>query len=62
LTKRRTGIEPYGFERFWSGRKPQRVEKIETVIADQIGIPKEAKDFITKLRQKYGLPTGEKQS
>jgi len=38
------------------------VEKIETVIADQIGIPKEAKDFITKLRQKYGLPTGEKQS
>jgi hypothetical protein len=37
-------------------------EKIEMVIADQIGIPKEEKDFITKLRQKYGLSIGEKQS
>ena len=38
------------------GWKPIAAEKIEAVIRDHIAIPKEAKDFITKLRQKYGLP------
>jgi hypothetical protein len=32
------------------------------VIRDHITIPKEAKDFITKMRQKYGLPVGETKS
>jgi hypothetical protein len=49
-------------DKFGDGWKPQRPEKIEAVVNDQIAIPKEAKDFVTKLRQKYGLPIGEKQS
>jgi len=32
------------------------------LIREQTSIPKDAKDFITKLRQKYNLPLGEKQS
>jgi hypothetical protein len=44
------------------GWKPIAAEKIEAVIRDHIAIPKEAKDFITKLRQKYGLPVGEAKS
>jgi tripartite-type tricarboxylate transporter receptor subunit TctC len=55
-------VDKEGDKFFGDGWKPQSAEKIEAVIADQIAIPKEAKDFITKLRQKYGLPTGEKQS
>jgi tripartite-type tricarboxylate transporter receptor subunit TctC len=53
-------VDKEGDKFFGDGWKPQSAEMIEAVIADQIAIPKEAKDFITKLRQKYGLPTGEK--
>jgi hypothetical protein len=32
------------------------------LIREQTSIPKDAKDFITKLRQKYNLPLGEKKA
>jgi hypothetical protein len=35
---------------------------METVIRDHIAIPKEAKDYITKMRQKYNLPVGDAKS
>ncbi|HWP24386.1 MAG TPA: tripartite tricarboxylate transporter substrate-binding protein, partial [Candidatus Binatia bacterium] len=47
---------------FGEGWKPHPGEKMETVIREHINIPKEAKDFITKMRQKYGLPVGEAKS
>jgi len=53
-------VDKEGDKFFGEGWKAQSAEKMKTVINDQIAIPKEAKDFITKLRQKYGLPTGEK--
>ena len=44
------------------GWKPITAEKIETVIREHIAIPKEAKDYINKMRQKYNLPMGETKS
>jgi tripartite-type tricarboxylate transporter receptor subunit TctC len=55
-------VDKEGDKFFGDGWKPQTPEKIEAVVNEQIAIPKEAKDFITKMRQKYGLPIGEKQS
>jgi tripartite-type tricarboxylate transporter receptor subunit TctC len=55
-------VDKEGDKFFGDGWKPVTAERVDTLIRDQIGIPKEAKDFITKLRQKYNLPTGEKQS
>jgi len=55
-------VDKEGDKFFGDGWKPQSPEKIEAVVHEQIAIPKEAKDFITKMRQKYGLPIGEKQS
>jgi tripartite-type tricarboxylate transporter receptor subunit TctC len=55
-------VDKEGDKFFGDGWKPHPAEKIEAVIRDQIAIPKEAKDVITKLRQKYGLPVGEAKS
>jgi tripartite-type tricarboxylate transporter receptor subunit TctC len=55
-------VDKEGDKFFGDGWKPITAEKIEVVIRDHIAIPKEAKDFITKLRQKYGLPVGEAKS
>ncbi len=55
-------VDKEGDKFFGDGWKPIAAEKIEAVIRDHIAIPKEAKDLITKLRQKYGLPVGETKS
>jgi len=55
-------VDKEGDKFFGDGWKPHSAEKIETVIREHIAIPKEAKDFITKMRQKYGLPVGESKS
>jgi tripartite-type tricarboxylate transporter receptor subunit TctC len=52
-------VDKEGDKFFGDGWKPHGPEKIEAVIREHIAIPKEAKDFITKMRQKYGLPVGE---
>jgi len=52
-------VDKEGDKFFGDGWRPHTGEKIETVIRDQIAIPKEAKDFITKMRQKYNLPVGD---
>jgi tripartite-type tricarboxylate transporter receptor subunit TctC len=55
-------VDKEGDKFFGDGWKPIPAERVDTLIRDQISIPKEAKDFITKLRQKYGLPIGETKS
>jgi len=55
-------VDKEGDKFFGDGWKPVTAEKVESLIRDQIDIPKEAKDFITKLRQKYNLPLGEAKS
>ena len=55
-------VDKEGDKFFGDGWKPVAAERVDNLIRDQIGIPKEAKDFIAKLRQKYNLPIGEKQS
>jgi tripartite-type tricarboxylate transporter receptor subunit TctC len=52
-------VDKEGDKFFGDGWKPHAPEKIENVIREHVAIPKEAKDFITKMRQKYGLPLGE---
>jgi tripartite-type tricarboxylate transporter receptor subunit TctC len=53
-------VDKEGDKFFGEGWKPHSAERIEAVIHEETSIPKEAKDFITKMRQKYGLPIGEK--
>jgi tripartite-type tricarboxylate transporter receptor subunit TctC len=55
-------VDQEGDKFFGDDWKPHGAEKIEAVIRDHIDVPKEATEFITKMRQKYGLPLGEKQS
>jgi tripartite-type tricarboxylate transporter receptor subunit TctC len=55
-------VDKEGDKFFGDGWKPHAAEKIEAVIHDHIAIPQEAKDFITKMRQKYGLPVGKEKS
>jgi tripartite-type tricarboxylate transporter receptor subunit TctC len=55
-------VDKEGDKFFGDGWKPITAERGEELIREQTSIPKEAKDFITKLRQKYNLPLGEKQS
>jgi tripartite-type tricarboxylate transporter receptor subunit TctC len=55
-------VDKEGDKFFGDGWKPHGAEKIEAVIREHIAIPKEAKDFMTKMRQKYGLPVGETKS
>jgi tripartite-type tricarboxylate transporter receptor subunit TctC len=52
-------VDKEGDKFFGDGWKPHSAERMEAVIREQIGIPKEAKDFITKLRVKYNLPVGD---
>jgi tripartite-type tricarboxylate transporter receptor subunit TctC len=55
-------VDKEGDKFFGDGWRPLSAERIEAVVNEQLAITKEAKDFITKMRQKYGLPTSEKQS
>jgi tripartite-type tricarboxylate transporter receptor subunit TctC len=55
-------VDKEGDKFFGDGWKPHGAQKIEVVIREHIAIPKEAKDFMTKMRQKYGLPVGETKS
>jgi tripartite-type tricarboxylate transporter receptor subunit TctC len=55
-------VDKEGDKFFGDGWRPYSGEKIDAVIREHIAIPKEAKDYITKMRQKYGLPTGAKKS
>jgi tripartite-type tricarboxylate transporter receptor subunit TctC len=55
-------VDKEGDKFFGDGWKPITAERVEEVIREQTTISKEAKEFITKLRQKYNLPLGEKQS
>jgi tripartite-type tricarboxylate transporter receptor subunit TctC len=55
-------VDKEGDKFFGDGWRPYSGERIEKVIHDHIAIPKEAKDYITKMRKKYGLPTGGKKS
>jgi tripartite-type tricarboxylate transporter receptor subunit TctC len=55
-------VDKEGDKFFGDGWKPITAERVEELIREQTSISKDAKDFITKLRQKYNLPLGEKQS
>lgn len=55
-------VDKEGDKFFGDGWKPIAAQRVEQLIREQIGIPKDAKDFMTKLRLKYNLPVGEKQS
>ena len=55
-------VDKDGDKFFGDGWRAHNAEKIEGVIREHIAIPKEAKDYITKLRQKYSLPAGEAKS
>jgi tripartite-type tricarboxylate transporter receptor subunit TctC len=53
-------VEKEGDKFFGEGWRPITGERMETVVREQTSIPKEAKEFVLKLRKKYGLPVGEK--
>jgi tripartite-type tricarboxylate transporter receptor subunit TctC len=55
-------VDKEGDKFFGDGWRPVAPERVEAVFHDQTSITKEAKDFMTKLRQKYGLPVGETKS
>lgn len=55
-------VDKEGDKFFGDGWKPISAQRVEQLIREQIDIPKDAKGFITKLRQKYNLPLGEKAS
>jgi tripartite-type tricarboxylate transporter receptor subunit TctC len=55
-------VDKEGDKFFGDGWKPITAERIEALIHEQTSISKDAKDFITKLRQKYNLPLGEGKS
>jgi tripartite-type tricarboxylate transporter receptor subunit TctC len=55
-------VDREGDKFFGDGWRPIGAERLEAVIRDHIAIPKEAKDYITKMRQKYNLPVGEPKS
>ena len=52
-------VDKEGDKFFGDGWKAYGAEKIEAVIREHVAIPKEARDYILKLRQKYNLPIGE---
>jgi tripartite-type tricarboxylate transporter receptor subunit TctC len=52
-------VDKEGDKFFGESWRPHSGEKIAKVIREHIAIPKEAKDFITKMRQKYNLPVGD---
>src|SRR5262245_21836519 len=55
-------VDKEGDKFFGDGWRAIGADKLETVIREHIAIPKEAKDYITKLRQKYNLPVGDAKS
>lgn len=55
-------VDKEGDKFFGDGWKAISAERVEALIREQTSISKDAKDFITKLRKKYNLPVGEKQS
>jgi tripartite-type tricarboxylate transporter receptor subunit TctC len=55
-------VDKEGDKFFGDGWRSVGNEKLVTVIRDHIAIPKEAKDYITKMRQKYNLPVGDAKS
>jgi len=55
-------VDQEGDKFFGDGWKPHGHEKLEAIIRDHIAIPKEAKDYITKMRVKYNLPVGDSKS
>ncbi|HEX2230126.1 MAG TPA: tripartite tricarboxylate transporter substrate-binding protein [Candidatus Binatia bacterium] len=55
-------VDKEGDKFFGDGWRPVAPEKLETVIREHIAIPKEAKEYITKLRRKYNLPVGDAKS
>jgi tripartite-type tricarboxylate transporter receptor subunit TctC len=55
-------VDKEGDKFFGDGWKSHGAEKIESIIRDHIATPKEAKDYITKLRLKYNLPVGDAKS
>ena len=52
-------VDKDGDKFFGDGWLAHSAEKIEAVIREHIAIPKEAKDYITKMRLKYNLPVGD---
>lgn len=55
-------VDKEGDKFFGEGWRPHLGERVETAIRDHLSIPQESKDFLFNIRQKYGLPTGEKKS
>jgi hypothetical protein len=55
-------VEKEGNKFFGEGWRLLSGERAGDVVRDHIDVPKEAKDFVAKLRQKYGLPVSEKKS
>jgi tripartite-type tricarboxylate transporter receptor subunit TctC len=55
-------VDKEGDKFFGDGWKPIAPERVEDLIREETSVSKEAKDFITKLRQKYNLPVGETKS
>jgi len=53
-------VDKEGDKFFGDGWKPLAAERVDDLIRLETSVSKEAKDFIRKLRQKYGLPVGEK--
>ena len=55
-------VDKEGDKFFGDGWKPITAERVEGLIREETSISKDAKDFITKMRQKYNLPVGEAKS
>lgn len=53
-------LDKEGDKFFGDGWKAYPGETIETVIRDHTAISSEAKEFLVKIRQKYGLPVGDR--
>jgi hypothetical protein len=55
-------VDKEGDKFFGDGWKPITAERVVELIRVETSVSKEAKEFIAKLRQKYGLPVGETKS
>ena len=53
-------VDREGDKFFGDGWRPITPERVSEVIREQTEVSKEAKDFTTKLRKKYNLPTSER--
>jgi tripartite-type tricarboxylate transporter receptor subunit TctC len=52
-------VQKEGDKAFGEGWRSHPGERLETVIKQHVAIPKEAKEFLLKMRKKYGLPVAE---